>query len=207
MTDSDSKPKSSSRNLLGTLILYVFLPLAIVVGSLGIWAIHTYNFLCWNGTDIDHYPSGEKMLESNYRGGLLHGTQIKYYPDGFMMYEKNYERGKLHGLMRTWDVDGKIAEETPFARGKRHGVAVCYDVSGLVSSEDTYVHGTRTKTTQYIRFPEQGHTEVFEGYYKNGKPDSGQFVRYSAVKDGFLVYTYDQGKLVPATASQTQDAE
>lgn len=207
MTDSDSRPKTNSKNLLGTLILYVFLPIAIVLCSLGIWVVHTYNFLCWNGTDIDLYPNGKKMLESNYQGGLLHGTQIKYYPDGFMMYEKNYKKGQLHGLMRTWDPNGRIAEEIPYAHGNRHGKSVCYDVSGQVSSEDSYVDGKRTKTVQYVRFPEHGHTEVFEGYYKNGRPESGQFVRFSAVKDGFMVYTYEEGKLVPPKQAVPEDAE
>jgi hypothetical protein len=207
MPGEDSKSNTKSKNLLALIILYVLLPLAIVVSVWGIVIIHKYNFLCWNGTDIDHYPSGEKMLESNYRGGLLHGTQIRYYPNGLMMYEKNFVKGQLHGLLRSWDAKGKIIDEIPYARGDRHGVSRCYDESGNLSSEDTYVNEKRVKTVQYVRDPNQGHTVSFEGYYKNGRPESGQFVRYSAVKKSLRVYTYEKGEFVTPKQTPPKDME
>ena len=182
MTGENSKSNAKSKNLLASIILYVLLPLAIVVSLWGIAIIHKYNFLCWNGTEIDHYRSGEKKLESNYQGGLLHGMQITYHPNGLMMYEKNFVSGQLHGVLRSWDAEGKIVEETPYAHGNKHGVSVCYDVSGNLSSEDSYVNGKRIKTIQYVRDPNQGYTLSFEGYYKDGKPESGQFVRYRCHK-------------------------
>jgi antitoxin component YwqK of YwqJK toxin-antitoxin module len=207
MTNKDSNPKLRSKNLLALIILYLLLPLAIIVSLLGVVIIDKYNFLCWNGADIDRYPSGKKMLESSYRGGLLHGVQIEYYPSGLMMYEKHYSKGQLHGLLRGWDAEGKIVEETGYAQGNKHGVSVCYDVSGNLSSEDSYVNGKRIKTIQYVRDPNQDRTVSFEGYYKNGKPDSGQFVRYSAAQSGFRVYTYEKGKFVIPEQTPPEDMD
>lgn len=197
MTSEGQKSKERSKNRLALIILYGLLPLAIVLGSCVIVVVHKYNFLCWNGTDTDHFPDGKKSLESNYRGGLLHGIQIQYYPSGLMMHERHYRKGKLHGLVRSWDAEGKIIEETAYANGQRHGASSCFDVSGKLSSEDTYSSGKRVKTVQYVRDPNQAQTVAFEGYYKNGRPDSGQFIRYSAAQERFLVYTYEKGKLVP----------
>ena len=205
MTGEYSKSNAKSKNLFALLILYVLLPLAIVVSLWGIAIIHKYNFLCWNGTEIDHYRSGEKKLESNYRSGLLHGMQIKYHPNGLMMYEKNFVKGQLHGLFRSWDAQGKIIDEVPYVHGSRHGTSRCYNVSGILSSEDTYVNGKRTKTIQYVHDPNHGQTLSFEGYYKDGKPESGQFVRYSAVTSSLRVYTYEKGKFV--TPQQTPPAD
>ena len=207
MTEVNGKSNAKSKNLLALIILYVLLPLAIAISLLGIGIIHKYNFLCWNGTDIDHYPSGKKMLESNYRGGLLHGMQIKYHPNGLMMYEKNFVRAQLHGLVRNWDAQGKIIDEVPYVHGNKHGISLDYDVSGKLSSEDTYVNGKRTKTIQYVRDPNSGHTLSFEGHYKDGKPESGQFVRYSAVTSSLRVYTYEKGEFVTPEPTPTEDVE
>jgi len=207
MTGVNSNSKAESKSRLALLILYVLLPLAIIISVWAMVIIHKYNFLCWNGTDIDYYRNGEKKLESNYRGGLLHGMQIKYHPNGLMMCEKNFAGGQLHGMVRSWDAQGKIIDEVPYVNGNKHGVSLYYDVSGKLSSEDTYVNGKRTKTVQYVHDPNSGHTLSFEGHYKDGKPESGQFVRYSAVKKSLRVYTYEKGKFVTPQQTPPEDGE
>ncbi len=207
MTGENGNPKVESQDRLGLLILYGLLPLTIVISLLGIGIIHKYNFLCWNGTDIDHYPNGKKMLESNYRGGLLQGVQIEYYSNGLMKYERNYANGQLHGPMRSWDAEGKIVEETIYAQGNKHGISACYDVAGNLSSEDTYVNGKRVRTIQHVRDPNQDRTVSFEGYYKNGRPESGQFLRYSAAQSRFRVYTYENGEFVSPQQTASEDTE
>jgi len=123
------------------------------------------------------------------------------------MYEKNFVKGQLHGVLRSWDAEGKIVEETAYAQGNKHGISACYDVAGNLSSEDTYVNGKRVKTIQYVRHPDHGHTDAYEGYYKNGRPESGQFVRYSAAQNSFRVYTYEKGKFVTPEQTPPEDME
>ena len=193
MVAKEPHPKSPSQDRLRMILIAVAVPIVLVLSLSGVQIFHKYNVFCWNGIDVTHYGDGQIKLETTYRGGLRHGRQTQYHPNGQMMFECNFHEGKLQGLRSFWDSEGRLEEETEYAQGRMHGTSTLFDAKGQVSSLDTFNHGMKERSVRYNRRADD--TQKYEAEYQNGRPWSGEVVRY-VMGQGLKVYTYDEGKLV-----------
>jgi len=109
------------------------------------------------------------------------------------MIEREFQEGKLQGLCSIWDSEGRLEEETEYAQGRMHGTSTLFDAKGQTSSVDTFNHGVKKRSVRYVRRADD--TRKYEAEYQNGRPWSGEVVRY-VMGQGFKIYTYDEGKLV-----------
>ncbi len=185
--------KSASQDRLRIVLIVVIAPIVLVLSLSGVGLVHSYNIFCWNGIDVTHYRDGQVELETTYLGGLRHGRQTKYHPNGKKMIEREFQEGKLQGLCSIWDSEGRLEEETEYAQGKMHGTSTLFDSKGQTSSIDTFNHGVKERSVHYNRTAED--TQKYEAEYRNGRPWSGEIVRY-VVGKGFKIYTYEEGRLV-----------
>ena len=193
MVAKESHPKSPSLERLRIVLIVVAAPIVLVLSLSGVGLVHSYNIFCWNGIEVTHYRGGQVELETTYRGGLRHGRQTQYHPNGQKMFECNFHEGKRHGLLSIWDSEGRLEEETEYAQGRMHGTSTLFDSKGQTSSVDTFNHGVKKRSVHYHRRADD--TRKYEAEYQNGRPWSGEVVRY-VMGQGFKIYTYDEGKLV-----------
>jgi len=193
MTAKEPHSKSASQDRLRIVLIVVVAPIVLVFSLSGVGLVHSYNIFCWNGIEVTHYRGGQVELETTYLGGLRHGRQTKYHPNGQKMFECNFHEGKRHGLLSIWDSEGRLEEETEYGQGRMHGTSTLFDSKGQTSSVDTFNHGVKERSVHYNRTAED--TQKYEAEYRNGRPWSGEIVRY-VVGKGFKIYTYEEGRLV-----------
>lgn len=104
-----------------------------------------------------------------------HG-QGEYYVDGKIYYDANWEHGILHGKGTEYDTTTGVKKyEGEYNYGRRSGAGTSYHRNGEKRYEGEWgphsIAGYPTYNGYGKEFDEDGNL-IFEGYFRDGKPDN-----------------------------------
>ena len=98
---------------------------------------YTYD-LFNNNPYVEFHENGNKRIEINFNGGLLHGSRDCWYESGQIEEKANYKDGKLDGLYTSWYESGTKESESYFINGKKDGVYLGWHESGQLKHKAYY---------------------------------------------------------------------
>lgn len=128
----------------------------------GLWEIYKYGY----ETNYTHV----KIIDENYRDGLLHGTRFCYDHYGKRVSSELFFNGT--GYCRYHYPDGKLAVKGAIVNGKRYGYWVYYDQQGVETRIEQYdtglLHG------RLVVYDSSG-AELYSANFKHG---TGQYREY-----------------------------
>ena len=87
------------------------------------------------------YLDEKKIMERNFKDGMVSGLTTEWHENGKKKSEVNYEEDMIHGLMITWHENGQMASETNYDRTLQHGPSKEWHENGQRKSEITNWNG------------------------------------------------------------------
>ena len=87
------------------------------------------------------YLDEKKIMERNFKDGMVSGLTTRWHENGKKKSEVNYEEDLIHGLMITWYENGQMASETNYDRTLEHGPSKEWHENGQKKSEITNWNG------------------------------------------------------------------
>jgi len=123
----------------------------------------------YTGQDTTLYPSGKKLLITNYKDGLKDGLFTSYSEAGDVKEKTNYKKGKKHGAHESWYDNGNKMRVATYVDGKLHGLLTNWHSHDPIKSIETnYENGKKHGLER--SWHENGGKKL-EGYYTLGVTD------------------------------------
>ena len=88
------------------------------------------------------YLDEKKIMERNFKDGMVSGLTTEWHENGKKKSEVNYEEDMIHGLMITWHENGQMASETNYDRNLEHGPSKEWHENGKKRREANHKDGT-----------------------------------------------------------------
>ena len=107
-----------------------------------------------------------KILECEYRDGLLHGYYSEWYQSGSKKITGQYFKGKPNKCWLEWYPNGQLSDSINYLHGNRNGIWSEWYETGEKLYEGNFIndldHG------KHLKWFKSG-DKAFEFFYKNGK--------------------------------------
>jgi len=87
------------------------------------------------------YLDEKKIMERNFKDGMVSGLTTEWHENGKKKSEVNYEEDMKHGLMIIWHENGQMARKTNYDRDLVHGPSKEWHENGQRKSEITNWNG------------------------------------------------------------------
>lgn len=119
-----------------------------------------------HGSFVEWNDNGKKIVESNYKDGVLHGGFLKWNDDGVLLIKVNYKDGELHGEGTKWNADGTLSHELNFLDGKLDGENIGYFDDSIVK-----IHNYKFKQLNGPHIVKKINGNIItKGEFKDDKP-------------------------------------
>jgi len=84
----------------------------------------------YTGKAFALYENGQKLGETNYKGGKLDGVSVEWFENGQKRSEANHKDGKEDGLVVSWHENGQKYVEANYKDGKLVGSTKLWNSKG-----------------------------------------------------------------------------
>ena len=130
-----------------------------------------------------------KILECEYKDGLLHGYYSEWYQGGTKKTSGQYFKGKPNKCWLEWYPNGQLSDSINYLLGKRNGTWTEWYETGEKLYKGNYINGV--DHGKHLKWFQNG-DKAFEFFYKNGKKDgvwvewypNGQKMYENSFKEG-----------------------
>ena len=95
----------------------------------------------YTGKAFALYENGQKLGETNYKGGKLDGVTLEWYKKGQKKRETNYKDGKKDGLSIFWLANGQKGNEGIYKDGITEGIHKMWHENGQMRAEAKFENG------------------------------------------------------------------
>lgn len=96
---------------------------------------------------VDKYKN--KMLESEFKSGILHNVYKKFSPTGSVLVENNYYNGSLNGQNKYYDYVGNLRLTSEYAFGAENGKTIRYYNNKAKMLESEYLNDLHNGNSTY----------------------------------------------------------
>ena len=95
----------------------------------------------YTGKAFALYENGQKLGETNYKGGKLDGVTLEWYEKGQKKRETNYKDGKKDGLSIFWLANGQKGNEGIYKDGITEGIHKMWHANGQMRVQAKFENG------------------------------------------------------------------
>lgn len=131
--------------------------------------------------------TGEKYMESTYKGSMLDGDVTWYNFGKEVEVTGHFINDNRHGLFTYYDVNGKLSREINYSNGLMHGKSKGYFSNGKTDYEGEYYEGD--KIGEWTYYNEDG-SLYSKLHFLNGERN-GKAIYYVNGEVAYTKYYYD----------------
>jgi len=96
-----------------------------------------------DGKEVKYSPTGEKLVEGEWKQGKRFGAWRFYYADGSVKSESFYGDARTPTTMTFWHDNGQVSMQGPAVNGSRQGTWRVWRKNGLLAEEGPFVGSVR----------------------------------------------------------------
>ncbi len=124
-----------------------------------------------DGKEVKYSPTGEKVVEGEWKQGKRFGAWRFYYENGKPKSESYYGDARTPTTMTFWHDNGQVSMQGPAINGSRQGTWRVWRKNGLLAEEGPYVGSVREGAWKVWSEDGKAVTEIV--YSKNVRVSAG----------------------------------